>query len=106
MKNKLFNALIGFALVAWVIGGIIHSFGGVDMVKHLGDGSFIYGFLKIPFCLWASAQLVRAFYSLIAKDMEFMAGAFKNEKAYMFAIALDIIATILGITWIAKYYWK
>ena len=106
MKKKLFNAFIVFVLVAWVIGGIIHTFGGVDMIKHLGDGSFIYGFLKIPFCLWAGVQLVRAFYSILAKDMELIAGSVNNEKSYMIIFAVDMIVTILGISWIAKYYWQ
>jgi hypothetical protein len=56
--------------------------------------------------LWAGVQLVRAFYSILAKDMELIAGSVNNEKSYMIIFAVDMIVTILGISWIAKYYWQ
>ena len=78
--------------------------GSIGLAQIFGTSSII-SILRYPFCLWGGLQLIRATYSILVKDLELIAELFNTERACTIAFVVDIGVTILGIVWLAKFYW-
>ena len=103
-SNILFWGLLIFAGVALSVWGVVDTFGGLETIEQLGGGSLLIGFLKIPFCLWGGVQLLRAFYSIISKDMEHIANTFATDLAMRIAFVADVVLSALGIYFVIQYF--
>lgn len=79
-------------------------FGGMETITALGGGSFVIGLLKIPFVVWGAFQFIRAVYTIIAKDLEFIAGNFMSDFSRNAAFAVDLVASALGVYFLFQYW--
>lgn len=100
MKDKIFWYAVCAAIVLWFAWGLIDTFGGLDNVKLIGNGSLFFGLLKLPFCLFGGIQIIRAFYTLIGKD----AKTIEDSGMSYFSFVLYIVSTIAGIIFFVDAY--